>query len=196
MPEEMDYEKNLVRHANRDPAAFQALYEHYFDRVYRYVAARVDNSQDAEDVVSDIFLLIMKRLYQFRNNHKYSFAAWVFTISRNTITDFYRHRERLPVQVSIDEWVEQYSYDVGLDEQLIEREHADVVRSLLQILPKRRREVVMLRYFAGLRNLEIAQVLDIDERTVASHLSRALKDLYEAYDKATSTNKGRENEER
>lgn len=192
MPEEMDYEKNLVWRASRDPAAFQALYEHYFDRVYRYVAARVSNPQDTEDVVSDIFLLVMTRLKHFRNNNKHSFAAWIFTISRNAIVDFYRHRERLPVQVSIDEWVEQYSYDVGLDEQLIEREHAEVVRSLLQILPKRRREVVMLRYFAELRNLEIAQVLDIDERTVASHLSKGLKDLYEAYQEI---NIGRENEE-
>jgi len=62
MPEEIEYEKMLVRRASHDPAAFQALYEHYFDRVYRYVAARVSNPQDTEDVVSDIFLLVMTRL--------------------------------------------------------------------------------------------------------------------------------------
>jgi len=189
---EDQYERQLVRSAVNNPAAFEELYEHYFDRVYRYVAARVSNPQDTEDVVSDIFLLVMTRLKHFRNNNKHSFAAWIFTISRNAIVDFYRHRDRLPAQVSIEHSTEQRSDDIGLDEKMIEQERAEALRSLLQVLPKRRREVVILRYYAGLRNLEIAQVLDIDERTVASHLSRGLKDLYEAYQEISI---GCENEE-
>jgi DNA-directed RNA polymerase specialized sigma24 family protein len=45
----------------------------------------------------------------------------------------------------------------------------------------RRREIVALRYFGGLRNQEIAAVLGLGERTVAAHLSRALRDLHAAY---------------
>lgn len=195
MPEELKYERDLVRRAGHDPVALQTLYERYFDRVYRYVIARVNNSQDAEDIVSDIFVLVIKRLHQFRNNNKHSFAAWLFTIARHTIIDFYRRQGRLPTQVSIDDYAEQDTADAGLDEKLIRHERVAELRSLLQMLPKRRCEVVMLRYFGGLRNLEIAHILGIDERTVASHLSRGLNDLYKAYNKKTETSIGRENEE-
>ena len=45
----------------------------------------------------------------------------------------------------------------------------------------RRREIVLLRFASGLRNQEIARVLNLDERTVASHLCRALEDLQQQY---------------
>ena len=55
------------------------------------------------------------------------------------------------------------------------------LRRLVEELPPRRREVISLKYFGGLQNREIAAVLGLDERTVASNLSRALNDLEGKY---------------
>jgi RNA polymerase sigma-70 factor, ECF subfamily len=49
-------------------------------------------------------------------------------------------------------------------------------------LPPRRRDILLLKFFGGLRNQEIARMLNLDERTVASHLSRALDDLRRLYE--------------
>lgn len=181
MSEEIEYEKTLVRRANHDPAAFQTLYELYFHRIYSYVLMRVNHPQDTEDVVSDIFVQILKNLSKFNNRYEFSFAAWVFTIARNTIIDFYRHRGRTPQELKLEEIDNQPLQNSDPYILLIEREKCSELHDLLELLPARRREVITLKYFGGVRNLEIADVMGIDERTVASHLSRGLKDLYEAY---------------
>ncbi len=178
MPDEMNNpdERWLVRQAARDPAAFQRLYDLYFGRVYSYVAARVTHPPDAEDLVAEIFLQVIKGLPHLNNHHSYSFAAWIFTIARSKVADFYRrdghHSEG---QLS-----DTLTITPEFDSRLIEQERAAEIRKLLDTLSERRREVLMLKYFSGLRNIEIAQVLGLDERTVASHLSRGLKDLYDA----------------
>src|SRR5690606_7557902 len=69
----------------------------------------------------------------------------------------------------------------SLELRLIRREHAAELRAMIEALPLRRRDVLMLRYYGELRNNEIAQVMGIDERTVSSHLSRGLRDLHDAY---------------
>jgi RNA polymerase sigma factor (sigma-70 family) len=64
---------------------------------------------------------------------------------------------------------------------LIRQERFDILRRMIDTLPPRRQEVITLRFFGGLRNQEIAAMLDLDERTVASHLARALSDLNRRY---------------
>lgn len=180
----------LVKRAAHDPAAFQGLYELYFKRMYSYVAAKVSNQLDAEDLVSDVFLQVVKGLPQFKNRHHLSFGAWIFTIARNLVTDFYRRQGRDAVGLQLDTVKDDAVNPIELDGLLIEQERAAELRAMLNRLPERRREVMVLKYFSGLRNQEIAQVLDLDERTVASHVSRGLKDLYEFYAKKLETEEG------
>jgi RNA polymerase sigma factor (sigma-70 family) len=72
------------------------------------------------------------------------------------------------------------------EEALTQRETFRHMRALLETLSPRRQEVITLRFFGGLRNKEIAHVLDLDERTIASHLSRGLEDLREKMTTETS----------
>ena len=192
MFDEIDHQQEhlLVKRAAQDPAAFHGLYELYFKRVYSYVAAKVSNQLDAEDLVSDVFLQVVKGLPQFKNRHSFSFGAWIFTIARNLVTDFYRRQGRDGVELQLDALKNDEVDPIELDGLLIEQERAAELRALLNRLPERRREVMMLKYFSGLRNQEIAQILDLDERTVASHLSRGLKDLYEFYAKRLEVDEG------
>ncbi|MCA0455596.1 MAG: RNA polymerase sigma factor [Chloroflexi bacterium] len=187
MPDALDdqRERLLVEQIPRDPTAFRNLYDLYFGRVYSYVAAKVNDPLDAEDLVSDIFLQVVKCLPQFKNQHPFSFAAWVFTIARNTVTDFYRRQGRTFDGLQW-ETLDNEPDGIEFDHALIEQEQAAELNNMMKLLPERRREVMLLKYFSGLRNNEIAQILHLDERTVASHLSRGLKDLYEAYAKKRS----------
>ncbi len=178
---DLDHERQLIKKALNDPEAFRALYELYIERVYAYVAARVDDHKDAEDIVSDVFLSLVQCFGQFHHQRDASFAAWVFTIARNAVYDYYRREHRHPAAAPLDALQQEYTSDVPLDMLIAQQETAREVRRLISGLPERRREIITLRFFGGLRNREIAVVLGLDERTIASHLSRGLKDLYQRF---------------
>lgn len=177
-----DDERALLDRLDSDPAAFNRLYTLYLRRVYGYVAARIENRQDAEDVVSEVFLKVVRNLDQFRRQHGLSFAAWIFTIARHTVSDYYRRRP----------FIQTLALDTvpliadSPDLVVMERENAHDLRQIVSALPERQREIVILKFYSGLRNQEIAVVLGVGEKTVAAYLSRALKDLsrkYQAVDK-------------
>lgn len=173
-------ERALVMWALDDPAAFQRLYERYFRRVYSYVAARVDDQHDAEDIVSDVFLRVVRNLNQLRNAHHISFAAWVFTIARNAVTDHHRRKPQREALVSLES-APPVSTDSSHDTGLIDHENAAQLRRLIAALPERKREIITLKYYGGLRNQDIAALLHIRERTVGGTLSRALDELHQKY---------------
>ena len=67
------------------------------------------------------------------------------------------------------------------DEAVLRKEQFTRLHSMISSLSPRRQEVISLKFFAELRNKEIAEILGLDERSVASHLSRALDDLQKKY---------------
>jgi RNA polymerase sigma-70 factor, ECF subfamily len=177
----------LARRALDDGAAFQALYDRYFRRIYGYVAARVAHHHDAEDIVSDIFLKVVRHLSRMRGRYPASFAAWLFSIARNAVTDYYRQNGRNPDTVPLIPASEP-ARQPGPESVQSDDEQSVLLRDLVARLPERKREIVMLKFYGGLRNQEIALVLNIGEKTVSAYLSRALDDLHQQYtSKSTET---------
>lgn len=174
-----DDERQLVQRAPHNADAFEQLYTLYFHRVYGYVASRVGSPHDAEDVVSEIFLRVIKNLDQLRNQQQGSFAAWLFAIARHAIADYHRRNGRSENLISLN-GIEPLAADLQPD---LTRAHedTDLLYRLVIALPERQREVVTLRYYGGLRNYEIAAVLGIGEKSVAAYISRALNDLQARY---------------
>ena len=172
---EKNREKKLVQAAQcGDLAAFEKIYSDLFPGLYGYIRARTTNTQDAEDIVSDVVFTIIRKLGNFHWQHNGSFSAWVFRIARNKLTDYYRKDG--DVTVDID--------DIALadlsqaPEQLVLQKNEKVLLSRqIRKLSPRKQEVLALRYFGGLRNKEIALILDVDERTVSSYLKRALTEM-------------------
>lgn len=162
-----------------DAAAFQTLYQHYVRRIYAYVAARVENPQDAEDIVSDVFLRMIKSLDQLRNPHESSLTAWLFRIARNALADHYRRDPHPPEKIIA--LAQVAASDPAPDVAAEHQDDAARLRQQIAALSDRKREIITLRYYGGLRNHEIAAVLGIGEKTVSAYLSRALSDLQEHY---------------
>jgi RNA polymerase sigma-70 factor (ECF subfamily) len=186
-------ERGYIQQARGDPRAFVHLYDHYFPRIHAYVRYRVHGQQDAEDIIAEVFLKAMRRLGSFRWRHENSFAAWIFRIAHNRIVDYYRRRERVEiVETALNPGTSTSdngsksaaalrSCALRPEEALTQQETFQQMRALIETLSPRRREVITLRFFGGLRNKEIADILDLDERTIASHLSRGLRDLRDRY---------------
>jgi RNA polymerase sigma-70 factor (ECF subfamily) len=195
-PEE---EQAYVQQARADPRAFVHLYDHYFPRIHAYVHYRVHRQQDAEDITAEVFLKAMRKLDSFRWRHEHSFAAWLFRIAHNLVVDSYRRSEQvesvesaLGLEASASNGHSRSgavlaSRALRPEEILIQQQTFQRMKSLIETLSPRRQEVITLRFFGGLRNKEIADILGLDERTVASHLSRGLRDLRDRYGVQTSS---------
>ena len=96
--------------------------------------------------------------------------------------DYYRkHRAVLLSLDSGDNLPELASHTPSPEETLTQEEAFQHMRAVVATLSPRRQEIITLKFFGGLRNREIADILGLDERTVASHLSRGLRDLQTRY---------------
>jgi RNA polymerase sigma-70 factor (ECF subfamily) len=178
----LEQEHEFIQQAQKDPRAFVHLYDHYFPRIQAYVRYRVHNSQDAEDLIADVFFRAIRKLGRFKWRHKGSFAAWLFRIAHNLVVDYYRRHKRVALSFESNDDLAELANCASLPEAtLTQQETFQQIRALIAMLSPRRQEIVTLKFFGGLRNHEIASILKLDERTVAAHLSRGLRDLQQRY---------------
>src|SRR6266852_5540039 len=92
-------ERRLIKAAQSDPARFADIYENYFELVYAYIARRVRNRDEAEDLTGEVFRKALASLPRFKWRGA-PFAAWLFRIASNMIAD---RAKRVAKEVSLDE---------------------------------------------------------------------------------------------
>lgn len=170
---EGELQQRVEQAQNGDTEAFGAVYDHFFDQVYRYAAFRVP-AELAEDLVADIFVKAWEKLHTYKPQKNVPFGAWLFRIARYTVIDSYRARQ---VVEEVPEDMEDTDA-LNRAETRVKRRHLlSMVRGAMEELPSRHREVLELSYMAGLPNAEIARVLRMREGAVRTLKSRALKKL-------------------
>ncbi|MBD2871649.1 RNA polymerase sigma factor [Paenibacillus arenilitoris] len=150
---------------------FIDLYDQYFDDLYRYVYYKVGNKWDADDIVSEAFRKAYERHSTLRENS--NAKAWLMTIARNAVIDFYRRRKpAVPV-----EQLNELAQPGAFEEQFAPDDDLDCVRKTLDLLTQEDRELVNLRYFAGMKNREIGEMLAKSEETIKTRVFRLLKKM-------------------
>jgi len=173
-------EAELVQAAQADPSTFAHLYRRYLPRMYHYVRARLDREEDAADLTQQIFLHALAALpgYQPRG---VPFAAWLFRIARHAVSDFYRRRRAVVSWDSFPEALWGASALQDMDALLLQRERLTRLKTLLARLKPAQRELLALRFAAGLSSSEIARVVGRSPAAVKKQLTRLLHTLKEQY---------------
>lgn len=159
--------------------AFDRLYRQSRDDVFAYVAGLLRDRSAAEDVTAQAF----ERAYRKRRGfdpRRGSRRAWLFGIARNAALDELRRRKRIAKLAADPEDAEAPGPD-ELAEVAVRRA---ALRAGMKALDARERELVALKFFAGLSNAEIAAVLEISESNAGSRLHRTLAKLRRACDEA------------
>ncbi|MGN6379242.1 MAG: RNA polymerase sigma factor [Gaiellales bacterium] len=139
-------------------------------RVYSYVAYRIGDGQDAEDVTSEVF----ERALRYRDSYDQSkgdATAWVLGIARRTLAEHYGRTPPTPV-ADDDELYDEAGE--GLEDAVLRR--LDLAEALAA-LPERDRDLLSLRYGADLKARDIAGMLEMDTHAVEVALSRATRKL-------------------
>jgi RNA polymerase sigma-70 factor, ECF subfamily len=175
--------QTLVASAEEAPReadlAFDRLYRASRDDVYAYVASLVRDRGVAEEVTATAF----ERAYRKRSRFDPSRGeprAWLFGIARNAALDELRRRGRQAELAA--EPADLFSPGLEEDAQASERRLA--VAAALGRLHSRERELIALKFFAGLTNAEIAEVLGISESNAGTKLHRAVTKLREECDES------------
>ena len=155
--------------------AFEELYRSSRDDVYAYAAGLLRDRSAAEDVTAAAFERAFRKRTRF-NPDRGTPRAWLFGIARNAALDELRRRSRLaqmPAEPADDS-------RPSLEEVADTRLRFGAVRAAFERLTPRDRELVSLKYFAGLSNAEIGAVLGISESNAGTKLHRAVTKLRKA----------------
>ena len=163
--------------SERAGIAFEELYRSCRDDVFAYVATLLRDRSAAEEVTSLAFERAYRKRRSFRRERG-SERAWLFGIARNAALDELRRRRRLAPLLA-----DPADGPAESDEEQALRRVA--VRRALAALGGRDREVIALKFHAGLANAEIARVLGTSETNAGTLLHRAIQRLREACHEAS-----------
>lgn len=154
---------------------FSEIFRAYYKRVYNYIYYRVNCHYIAEDLTSEVFEAIMVKRHSYCEK-KAPFEVWVFAIARNKVNDYFRALKRRNF-FSLDAIKDFIAGEKTPENQAIQAEENRELFKALETLDKREKNVVALKFGAQLKNIEIAQILDITESNVGVILYRTMKKL-------------------
>jgi RNA polymerase sigma-70 factor, ECF subfamily len=138
-----------VRRAQQgDREALGFLYARYADNVYGYVRSIVRDQHEAEDVTQHVFAKLIHVIGKYEER-EVPFFAWILRVARNVALDHVRRRRAIPV-----EQVRAIEHGGGGPESA---ERMNDIKEALALLPRDQCEVLVLRHFAGLSPMEIAE---------------------------------------
>src|SRR3989338_4870812 len=160
----MNHEKNTRKE-------LEEKFEELFDRLFRHLRLRISSSEDAEDIVADIFIKAWKRAHSY-DSQQGTVLMWLFGIARHEIATYWK--DHSIKQVDYDA-VESILQDEGLS-SLRQNNELDLDR-LLQGLSEEQRVLVTRHYLDGIPHAEIARSVGRTESGVRKIVSRAIRTL-------------------
>lgn len=146
------------------------MYTNYADDIYRFLFVHVRDVQLAEDLTADTFTKAWNQFGSFRGRHE---RAWLYTIARNCLTDYWRKKRPVPLDEAFEVVDDAPSHDEIVDKKM----QAKRVIKAVNALPDDMKSVVTLRFFQGYSVRDTAQALEVTEANVRVIQYRALKKL-------------------
>ena len=166
-----------------DQAAFAELVRHYTPQIYNFAYRLCGNAQTAEDITQETFIKVWKNIKKADPSR--GFRAWIFTIARNTTTDFLRKKKSIPFS-NLGNADEDFNFEDVLESETehVEKslgniEDAEYFKTLLGKIPNDYQEVLAMYYQNDMTFEEISKVLNKSINTVKSQHRRALIKLRE-----------------
>jgi RNA polymerase sigma-70 factor (ECF subfamily) len=171
--DEIRQEYEILEKSKRDPNAFGALYEKYYERIFNFIYRQTDDEELTADLSSQTFLNALRNVNKFEYRGV-PVSAWFYRIASNEVNKHYRKIKRDKVfsieEIKIRELIEEG--DEGWDEEVTKR-----LLEYLKDLPTDMLEVLELRFFEDKEFNEIAFILDITESGAKMRTYRALDRL-------------------
>ena len=125
----------------------EQIYLQYHDKVRAYVRGKIQDPHDVEDLVSAVFMKIVQKLDSY-DPAKASLSTWVYTITRNTVTDYFRTRRSM---VAFEDYM--------VDETELTDDALDSLADALMSLKEKERDLIVLYYYSGYTLKTVAEMM-------------------------------------
>ncbi len=175
-------EIELIRDFKKgDSRAFEKLFQKYHKKLYAFLFNLLHSKEDAEEIVQETFIKIWEKRKDFIDG--YSFHSFLFTIAKNAFLNLNRKKINRVVFEERLNFLEEISSG-RTDDYILFKETKEIITTIIEGLPPKRKEIFLLRKIEGLSRKEIAEELNISISTVDNQLMKAniyLKDELKKY---------------
>ncbi len=175
-------EIELIRDFKKgDSRAFEKLFQKYHKKLYAFLFNLLHSKEDAEEIVQETFIKIWEKREDFIDG--YSFHSFLFTIAKNAFLNLNRKKINRVVFEERLNFLEEISSG-RTDDYILFKETKEIITTIIEGLPPKRKEIFLLRKIEGLSRKEIAEELNISISTVDNQLMKAniyLKDELKKY---------------
>ena len=141
----------------------EEVWEEFSDRLRSFIRARVASDADADDLLSDVFMKVHTRIDGLHDDER--IASWLYRITRNTVIDHYRRRRENTDLLDLP--------GPEMSERDAEQTIAGDLRGMVDDLPDKYRQALLLTEFEGLTQVEMADELGLSVSGAKSRVQRA-----------------------
>ncbi|HEX8514614.1 MAG TPA: sigma-70 family RNA polymerase sigma factor [Bacteroidia bacterium] len=172
-PADLAHEQTVIEAAKKNPERFAAIYDKYYEQIFRFIYQRLDDKEQAFDAAQQTFLKALGNLhkYEFRG---VPFASWLYRIASSEVNNLYR-AEKAQRTVNIES-VSVYHIIEEIQESKIEEYHDKIVE-IISGLPEDELQLIEMRFFEKRAFKEIAEILEITENNAKVKTYRVLEKL-------------------
>ncbi|MFA5961846.1 MAG: sigma-70 family RNA polymerase sigma factor [Parcubacteria group bacterium] len=174
-------DNELVELSKQNPDAFGELVSRYQKRLFLYIRrSSYFSNEDIEDIIQETFIKVYRSLNIFDGDLK--FSTWIYQIARNTMIDAIRKKQIRPQTVFFeeDDTLKFFKADIDIQAQIENKDQVRILQELIDDLPYRYKEVLILRFLEDKNYDEIMDIIQKPKGTVAALISRGRKKLLDA----------------
>lgn len=173
----MNDELLITRILEGDNEEYRHLMEKYHNELFKYVYNLVDNYQDTEDLLQEIFFRIYKNLNKF-NSSKASFRTWIYRIAKNYTLNFLTKKSNKMNRNALeyDDSINKSNDDV--ESNAINKERIDLIlQAMRRVLKPKHFEIMSLYYFSDLTVKEISETMNIPDKTIYKAINTSIEKI-------------------
>ena len=164
---------DLINLTKENPENFSLIVKRWQDPLYRFIK-RISyfNHEDTEDILQEVFIKVYKNLNAYDDSFK--FSSWIYQITRNQTIDTIRKKKSRPenARLEIEDLAKIFKSKTDLKKELEARDDLEKVRTAMDKLPVKYREVLILRFLEEKNYDEISVIVQKPKGTVASLIRR------------------------
>lgn len=157
----------------------EEIFLEYRPKITAYISAKVQNKEDKEDLVSEVFEKILKNMNRF-DSKKASLSTWIYTITHNVVCNYYRAASKKSFALLDEHIYDSDSEDLAVS--LCKKENLEILAKALSQLPERERDLIILRFYKGYTHEKTAKALSIsvgNSKFLQNKAVKALKNFME-----------------
>ena len=181
---QLETERLKIEEAKSNPAAFEFLYNKYYEQIFRYVYQRVDDFDNANDITSQIFLKAMNKLssYEFKG---VPFSSWLYRIAQSEVYSSFKKSKTVRT-INIE--TQDLKSLTDNDDENVLLEFKEQLIDAIKELKDTDIQMIEMRFFEKRPFKEIAEILELTESNAKVKAHRALEKLRTIFFKKVNPN--------